>query len=111
MVSEGVSDIAPAVVTEQVEDCVAQSGEHMRCIARVSLVGILTHGGVSHIVDSVFDGPMATPQSLQVGWPHLSVRQASDAVRSRCADLSRFQPDALVSSAHHLAHTRPVNVV
>ena len=111
MVSEGVSDVAPAMVTEQVEDCVAQSGEHMRRIARVSLVGILAHGDVSHIVDSVFDGPMATPQSLQAGCTDFSVRQAGDAVRSRCADLSGFQPDALVSSAHHLAHTRPVNVV
>jgi hypothetical protein len=64
MVSESVSDVVPAVVTEQVEDCVAQSSELMGRVARVSLVGIPAHGDVSHVVDSVFDGPMATPQSL-----------------------------------------------
>ena len=93
MVSEGVSDVAPAVVTKQAENSVAQGSEHMRCVARVSLVGILTHGDVSHIVDSVFDGPMATPQLLQAGCTHLSVRQAGDAMRSCSADLSCFQSE------------------
>ena len=45
MVSEGVGDVVPAVVTEQIEDCVAQSSEYMQRVARMSLVGTSRAGG------------------------------------------------------------------
>jgi hypothetical protein len=74
VVSEGIGDVVPAVVTEQIEDCVAQGSEHLRCTACMGLVGILAHGYVPHIVNSVFDGPMSAPQSLKVGSAYIGVR-------------------------------------
>ena len=109
--SKGIGNVVPAVVTEQIEDGIAQGSEHMRRIARMGLIGILAHGNVAHIVNSVFDGPMAAPQLLEAGCTDFGVRQAGDTVGGRRADLSGFQSDALISPTHHLAHTGPVNVV
>ena len=78
-------------MAEQVADCVAQGSEHMGGVARVSLVGILTHGDVQHIVDSILHGPVVAPQSLQASCTQLSVRQSGGAKRSCSADLHCFQ--------------------
>src|SRR4051794_12403122 len=58
----GMSDIVFALSSEQSEHGVVEHGEHLRGMAHAQLRMIFAHGGITPIMQSVFDPPMSSAQ-------------------------------------------------
>ncbi len=56
-----------AFEAEQRNDGIAEGGQVLRGIALANAAGVLVERDVPHIVGTVFDAPVATPPSEQLG--------------------------------------------
>ena len=80
----------------------------MRGIAFADLAGVFSKGDVPHVVRAVFDAPVATPPSEQLGRIGLVTRHAGD----RVVDFYRLDSAAPsgANQATNLRQVRPVAV-
>ncbi len=78
--ANAISYVGPTLLTHQVENSIAYTGQHLWSVAYSHVVCVLTHSDITHIMHPVLDGPMLPPQTLQLRSVSLLPLQGGDTI-------------------------------
>ena len=71
-----MGDVAPAHAADQGEECAAQGSQDLGCIASTRLIAIFHHVRITHVMHSVLNGPVSTPEDFDLSDIRLVTGQA-----------------------------------
>ncbi len=97
--------------TQQADDGVAQTGEHLRAMALADLAAVLIESDIAHPVEAVFDAPMVSIEGQQPVCPGLLWSEVGETEDLLGAYLAGLEPGHLPLDAADLADVGKVEVV
>ena len=64
--AQGFGDVVPAAIAQPADNAVAQGRQCLRGTSGMGLAAVFAQRFVADVVDLIFDGPLPSPEGLQV---------------------------------------------